>query len=320
MFPVLSIIIPCYNGERFIDDTLRMMLQQDLADCELIVINDGSTDNTSSILRKYESYPQIRIINQPNQGVSVARNNGLSAAQGRYIYFFDSDDALTDGSVKYFKQLIAEHPNCQMFALGYETRRNGVVEKKYVYPSFDKKELSGRELMQNFLTKKFCIHICSCIYERRYLLDNHFCFKPGIAIGEDVLFLLQTMFSVKRVFYSERLSFVYQIRNDSAMQGYKSYSMKQYNSHTLLREYLLPIANMDNSMSNYIYFFLLFSYLSNLRYYMKSDVKSVEINRQFVKDGGIRYKACWGGNFFLWMLMKLTMFFPLRLSLQMVKR
>lgn len=316
---ILSIIIPCFNSGRFIAQTIEMLLRQGLSNCELILVNDGSTDDTLSVLQKYELQPDIVVINQSNQGVSVARNVGLAHARGKYVYFLDSDDMLTEGSLDYFKRILTAHPSCQFYTFGYETRRNGILDKEYVFPHFDNKEISGRILTQSFLTKKFCVNICSCIYERCFLVDNQFYFKPGIAIGEDVLFLLQTMFAVKRAFYSKRLSFIYQIRDDSAMQGYKSYSMKQYNSHSLLREYLLPIANVDNSMRNYINFFLLFSYLSNLRYYMKSGIKSVELNRKFVEDGSIRYKMCWGGNLFLWMLMKLTIFFPLRFSLYIVK-
>ena len=123
---ILSIIVPCYNSERFVANTIEMLLQQDFSSCELILVNDGSTDNTLSILRKYESFEDsIFVIDQPNQGVSVARNTGLFSAKGKYIYFLDSDDTLTDGSLDYFKQTITQHPDCRMFAFGYEARRNG---------------------------------------------------------------------------------------------------------------------------------------------------------------------------------------------------
>lgn len=316
---LLSIVIPCYNTAHFIVQTIEMLLHQDLSNCELILVNDGSTDDTLSILQKYVSQPNIIVINQPNQGVSVARNVGLAQASGKYVYFLDSDDTLTEGSLNHYKQTLAAHPDCQLYAFGYETRHNGTLGKKYVFPHLDDKEIYGHILTQNFLSKKFCIHICSSIYERQFLIDNQLCFQVGVTIGEDVHFLLQAMFQTGKAYYSQRICFVYQIRDDSVMQGYKSYSLKQYYSHTLLREYLLPIANKDGSMRNYINFFLLFSYLSNLRYYIKSNVRSKEINRKFIKDGSIRYKRCWGNSFFLWLLMKTTIFFPLRVSLYLLK-
>lgn len=84
--PILSIIIPCYNSEKFIGSTVEMLLRQDLSDCELILVNDGSTDDTLLILQKYESAENnILVIDQPNRGVSAARNTGMLAAHGRYI-------------------------------------------------------------------------------------------------------------------------------------------------------------------------------------------------------------------------------------------
>ena len=317
--PFLSIIIPCYNTARFIGRTIEMLLQQDLSDCELILVNDGSTDNTLSILQKYESVPNIVILNQMNQGVSVARNAGLSVARGKYVYFLDSDDTLTDGSLKYFKQAIMSHPDCQFFAFGYETRRSGITGRKYVFPRFDDKEISGRILTQSFLSKKLCVHICSCIYERKFLTDNQLRFKEGVTIGEDVLFLLQTMFCVSKVYYSKRVSFVYQIRNDSAMQGYKSYSRAQYKSQQLFQEFLLPIAQTRKDYRRSIYFFLLYSYISNLVHYIKSPLKDKTLNACFVSDGNIRYKRNFTMNIPCWFMMKLSMFIPIRLILKLIK-
>lgn len=317
--PLISIIIPCYNSDRFIGNTIEMLLQQDMPDCELILVNDGSTDMTLSVLQKYKSMSDVIIIDQNNQGVSVARNTGLSVARGKYVYFLDSDDTLTDGTLKYFKQIIVAHPNCQLFAFGYEARRNGVTDKKYVFPRFDSKEMSGRVLTQNFLSKKFCVHICSCIYERSFLINNQLNFEHGLTIGEDVLFLLKTMFRIDRAYYSARISFIYQIREDSAMQGYKSYSHTQYKSHTVLREFLLPIARNDKSIRRYINFFLLFSYLSNLRYYLKSNFKSKELNKQFIEDGKIRYEQNFTSNIYYWLAMKIVLFIPIKLILLIMK-
>ena len=83
---LLSIIIPCYNSGRFLVQTVEMLLRQDLTNCELLLVNDGSTDNTLEICSHYATlYENIRVINQPNHGVSVARNAGITAAQGCYL-------------------------------------------------------------------------------------------------------------------------------------------------------------------------------------------------------------------------------------------
>lgn len=318
--PVLSIIIPCYNSGKFIGSTVEMLLRQDLSGCELILVNDGSTDDTLLILQKYESAENnILVIDQPNRGVSAARNTGMLAAHGRYVYFLDSDDTLTDGTLLHFKQVVSEHPDCQMFAFGYETRRDGVKCKSYVTSGFDKQTFSGDILQKSFLKKKLFCHICSCIYGRMFLLDNQLHFKQGLRIGEDVLFLLQVMSRVDRAYYSGRVSFVYQIRNDSTMQGYRSYSNEQYDSQTKIQDFLLPMAIQDKSISKYINFFLLFSYISNLWHYLSSDFKSNELNARFITDGRIRYKNNFVGNYSYWFAMKMMMFIPIRLILKLLK-
>ncbi|MBV4215398.1 glycosyltransferase [Bacteroides uniformis] len=320
MDPLISIIIPCYNSEGFIAATINMLLQQDISECELILVNDGSKDNTLSILRQYETlHENIRVIDQLNQGVSVARNVGMLAAQGKYIYFLDSDDTLAEGALSHFKQVVMEQLDCQMFLFGYETRRNGRTCKSYVFPSFDGVTFSGYTLQRSFLSKKICCHICSCVYDKTFILENGLALKPGVKIGEDVLFLLQLMFKVNKAYYSKRLSFVYQIRDDSVMQGYKSYSLEQYNSQVEFQNFLIPMANRDESLNKYVNFFLLFSYISNLRHYLHSNFRDNKLNAYFIRDGKIRYKPNFVGSYFYWLVMKVTMFIPIKLILKILK-
>lgn len=243
----------------------------------------------------------------------------MLAARGKYIYFLDSDDMLTEGTISHFKQVITEYSGCQMFLFGYEMRRNNATYKSYVFPQFDRLTFSGRILQYNFLSKKLCCHICSCIYDKAFILENELTLKPGLKIGEDVLFLMQLMFKVDKVYYSARLSFIYQIRDDSAMQGYKSYSNTQYEAYTEWKKFLNPIAEKDSSIRNYVNFFLLFTYISNLRYYLRSDVKSKELNKRFIADGNIRCKKNFVGNIFHWIAMKMMMLVPLRLTLKLLK-
>lgn len=157
------------------------------------------------------------------------------------------------------------------------------------------------------------------MYGRMFLLDNQLHFKQGLRIGEDVLFLLQVMFKVNKAYYSERLCFIYQIRNDSTMQGYKSYNSEYYQSQIELQNFLSPIAVTDKSIRKCINFFLLFSYTSNLWRYLCSNYKDKNLNAQFVMDKNIRYKANFVGNFTYWLVMKVMMLLPVRLTLLLLK-
>ena len=89
----VSVIVPAYNVEGYINDCLESLVNQTLKEIEIIVVNDGSTDRTSEIISKFSAKDsRMKIINQENQGLSAARNNGMQQATGEYIGFVDSDD------------------------------------------------------------------------------------------------------------------------------------------------------------------------------------------------------------------------------------
>ena len=89
----ISIIVPVYNTEKFLEKCLNSLIKQTLKDIEIICINDGSIDNSLQILRKFANKDKrIQIINQTNSGLSIARNAGINKATGEYIGFVDSDD------------------------------------------------------------------------------------------------------------------------------------------------------------------------------------------------------------------------------------
>ena len=97
----LSIIIPVYNSEKYLRRCIDSVTKQDPADCQVILIDDGSTDDSYEFMKEEaEKYNYIDIIHQTNQGVSMARNAGLKKATGEWIYFLDSDDELVSGAVK----------------------------------------------------------------------------------------------------------------------------------------------------------------------------------------------------------------------------
>ena len=102
---LLSIIIPVYNVELYLDDCLKSVFDQINDDVEVILINDGSTDRSNEIIEKYNNEYQFKYINQVNQGISATRNIGLKESSSKYITFLDSDDILANGIID---KIIAE--------------------------------------------------------------------------------------------------------------------------------------------------------------------------------------------------------------------
>ncbi|MCX8738336.1 glycosyltransferase [Gilliamella sp. B2824] len=152
----LSIIIPCYNVENYIKDCLDSLISQSYVSKEVICIDDGSTDNTISILEKYAScYEFIKIYKQTNQGVSAARNKGIELATGEYILFIDSDDILNPDLLKYFELSLKTNPQLELFYFDYSafTDKN-ILKLQHITGIETKTFESGISLLNYLLEKK----------------------------------------------------------------------------------------------------------------------------------------------------------------------
>jgi len=114
----ISIVIPAYNAERYLAETLRSVFDQDHDDLEIIVVNDGSTDNTENIIHQFGD--RIQYIYQENSGVSAARNRGMAAATGEYLLFLDADDTLLPGSLSERVALISARPHIGILHSGWK--------------------------------------------------------------------------------------------------------------------------------------------------------------------------------------------------------
>ncbi|HVE80880.1 MAG TPA: glycosyltransferase [Candidatus Dormibacteraeota bacterium] len=136
--PLVSIVIPSYNHSRFLTDAVNSALAQTYRPLEVIVVDDGSTDNTADIAKKFGS--KISYIRQTNQGPSAARNKGVAAAKGEYLLFLDADDLLEPGYIEQCLEALAANPQAayvytQMKLFG---RQNHTTH----YPPFDLKKLT----------------------------------------------------------------------------------------------------------------------------------------------------------------------------------
>ena len=121
--PKVSIIVPVYNAEKYLERCLQSILQQNMTDFELICINDGSTDRSNDILKQCVQKDQrVRLIEQKNQGVSVARNHGIDAASGEYIAFIDADDWV-DTDFLFWLYTTAKKRKCAHYNLQLLVRR-----------------------------------------------------------------------------------------------------------------------------------------------------------------------------------------------------
>ena len=124
---MISVVIPLYNKEASIAQSLSSVLSQSYDDFEVVIVDDGSTDGSVSIVESIKD-PRIRLIRQENGGPSKARNTGVKNAKGQWILFIDADDEMLPGALDYFAHIIKEHTNIDMF-LGEVTINNGKSER-----------------------------------------------------------------------------------------------------------------------------------------------------------------------------------------------
>lgn len=212
-----SIIIPIYNVEPYLRQCLDSVLQQSYAGYEMICINDGSTDNSLSILQEYkERDGRIKIIDQENHGLSAARNAGIKEAIGEYILLLDSDDWLEPNTL----QRLADKQNGEDM-ICFNGRRwfeDGTEEEPD--KGIEESNLTGWDYYNKYalIPRKFHF-VCTVLrlYKRECLLENNLFFKEGI-LHEDNLFTPIACYYAQSVKVIPDTLYVYRIREGSIMQ------------------------------------------------------------------------------------------------------
>jgi len=173
----LSIIVPVYNVEKYIVKCISSLLEQNYDDYEIIIVNDGTKDNSINLIQQHFNDSKLRIINQTNQGLSVARNTGLAESCGEYIWFFDSDDWV---SAYILRDIVKCLHECDLlyFNVFYEETEKG----SKIFQKLNQAR-TGREL-------SLCSYLHGApfyIYRREFLKEHDLLFEKGI-YHEDTLF------------------------------------------------------------------------------------------------------------------------------------
>ena len=184
---MFSVIIPVYNGAKFIDKAIESVFSQSLADWELIIVDDGSRDETPQVLEKYRGHEKIRILSQENQGVSAARNHGVQASKGEYIAFLDADDLWHNNHLETMRALIEKYPDAGFYGTFTRTELvNGDVIEECSYFK-GRQEVYTQDFFEEYnrdkSAKMFTV-ITSCL--RREAFDRAGGFPVGCRIGEDL--------------------------------------------------------------------------------------------------------------------------------------
>ena len=224
---VLSIIIPAYNAssdiQKCIDSIADSLSISDFktTEIEVIVINDGSTDNTLEILETLcFKYSFLKVESQNNCGVSKARNKGLGLSTGKYVQFVDADDSI---SLLYFSEISSLiESEYYLLVYGFNSQSHKKI-KEYIYKGQDS------ELLENYLKGKARINIWSCLFRRDLIERWQLRFDESTYYGEDREFLVKALLLSISTFYIPRSLYNYNLLNMSSAMN-SSYSAKRLTS------------------------------------------------------------------------------------------
>lgn len=178
---ILSIIVPVYNVEKYLDRCIDSLVNQNIEDYEIIIINDGSTDNTKNISLEYANkYSFIKLINQNNKGLSVARNTGILNALGKYLMFIDSDDFIEKNCLSQLVECM-EKDNLDVGIADFKyINENNEVINNDLSPIICEKVITGKEFFKRSLQKRRALMmVWKSVYRRELILDNLLFFLEG---------------------------------------------------------------------------------------------------------------------------------------------
>lgn len=243
----ISVIIPVYNVEKYLERCLQSVLNQTLQEIEIICINDCSSDSSAKILQEYsKNYQNLTSVNlEINQGVSAARNAGLALAQGEYLAFVDSDDEL-------------DLDFCQKLYEKAQEENSDIVKGQMIEITYDGKEHIVKQI-NNSDKFFFVTYWSTAIYKRSLVIENNISFSLNHPIGEDDLFLNTVLTLAKDLKLVDGTYYRYHRREDSGHA--KILSEEKIKSALNVCEMIINNSNSNPSISSSTYNFIFHNYI-----------------------------------------------------------
>ncbi len=223
----ISVIVPAYNCENLISETLDCLINQTLKDIQIIIVNDGSTDGTAEVIDRYaKKDSRILSVYQENAGVSAARNNGIDRAQGEYLLFLDSDDLLSGNALELLAKKLdstnADIAICRVKRFGYGGEEfNPIVD---AFTKEDSLDCYDKRLLWNFLVSNKC-------YRTEWLRKNGIKF-PFLRYSEDGVFFMSAVYRFPKITGVYDAVFMYRRRSPE-----EGFSVTQSININLVRDF-----------------------------------------------------------------------------------
>ena len=270
--PKFSIIVPVYNTEKYLKRCLDSIKSQTFKDYEVIIVNDGSTDNSSDIISKYP----YKVINQDNQGLSMARNNGVKKTSGDYLIFLDSDDYIEKGLLKEINNSLSNNPDLVRYQIKEVFDNKSDIN--YEETPFDNK--NGVDAFKFITNYHFVENAWAYAIKREFYLKERFSFKNG-TYHEDFGLMPLVIIKSKIVNSINYVGYCYYQRDGSIMNSSDYFKTKK-KVKDFYNHYLYLTKEINKTKLDKTYFM---SFISN-----SLILKITELNGRDYKDALNRLK------------------------------
>ena len=277
----IGVIIPLYNKEVYIERCLDSIVKQQFSDMEILVVNDGSTDNSVEIVKKYiQKDKRIKLINKKNGGLSSARNTGIEHAKSEYIMFVDADDELEDNAINtiYSK---AEKDNLDVVIFDIKVLVINGTSFIWKEKAIDEEDIvSGEEFITEYLKNRGIPSVCNKLWRRSLYIDYDIRHPENISFGEDGSTVPRLMINAKRIGKINKGLYKYR-KNDISLTGGGNIKAYEYiKAFNIAFDYLEKKGFKCSPASKFTYKYM---YVYNLIESSTIFNKKIRENDQYIK-------------------------------------
>lgn len=248
--------MPVYNVEKYLEESILSVINQTYKDLEILIINDGSTDNSIEICKTYEKMDnRIKFFDLPNGGVSVARNFGLAKATGEYVTFIDSDDFIAlDMYEKMYTAMVKSNSDVIMAGIKNVTDSGELINLNPLTNTdtyFNKPEIPNNVIFEMISSEDLRIKqktimgsVCRLLFKKSIIDENRIKFVERLTLCEDFLFCLEVFFKCNKIGILKDCFYNYRQNNNSAVRKYRG------NFEAVIKEVYLKTEEIIQSESN----------------------------------------------------------------------
>lgn len=252
--PLISVIIPCYNVAMFLNRCIDSILKQTYTYLEILLINDGSTDNTPDLCDAYALQDKrIAVIHQQNIGLPATRKVGIARAKGNYCFFIDADDTIEPNTLEYLINVALQYPQSEAIVTGhYRISPTGEIRNCLKKDTLT--ILTGVELLQQ---KVLFINAWGKLFRTSFLKSHMQGFVNNVCYGEDLLFFLINAYSIKQIVITPTALYHYFDTPNSMVSTTNKWDIERISYEALLEQIklLLPLnREFLNERGNFIYY------------------------------------------------------------------